>query len=245
MKKSSGGKRASRRRNKSAGTTLGHDDMASNTSRKDYFVSNALEITPHANKPLRSALRQPIMDRRFKYSVLESSLAGSSATSATPLNLVSINQGTTDVTRTGDRIRAKRVWLSGKVIGSAAATGPIVSRLLVVVWNPPGVGSVNAPTAGMVIQHSAAYGPYGAYSRDFGDSYQVLYDAVFSVQPSSTTSEADIFHLDRAVTIDMEFTAGATTPTTNTLYLFLVTDAVANQPTVLFQTTVWYEDLDA
>jgi len=219
--------------------------MAANTSRKDYFVANALEMTPHPNQTLRSVLKQPIMNRKYKYCILESSLAGSNATSATPLNLVGINQGTTDITRTGDRIRAKRLWFSGKVTGSAAATGPIAARVVVVVWNPPATGGVNNPVASQVIQHSASYGPYGSYSRDFGDSYQVVYDARFSVNPVSTTQEFETFHFDRALTVDMEFTAGATTPTTNTFFVFLLTDSGINQPTMVFSSTVWYEDLDA
>lgn len=219
--------------------------MTSNTSRKDYFVANALEMTPHSGQRLVSVLKQPIMDRRFKYSVLESSLAASNATSATPLSLVTISQGTTDITRTGDRIRAKRLWLSGKITGSAAATGPIVTRCMVVLWNPVGSSAVNAPVASQVMQGSASYLPYAAYSRDFGDSYQVVYDAVFCVNPVSTTAESEIFHQDRNILVDMEFTAGATTPTTNNLYLFLVSDSGINQPTVVFQSTLWYEDLDA
>lgn len=242
MKKNMGSRQKGR---KGPRKTTGRDNMASNTSRKDYFVANALELTPHPNQALRSVLGRPIMDRRFKYSTLESTLAGSSATSATPLNLVSINQGTTDVTRTGDRVRVKRLWLSGKVTGAAAAAGSITSRILVVLWNPPGVGNVNAPVSGQVIQHGATYGPYGPYSRDYGDAYQVVYDMVTNVNPVSTSSDPELFHLDREVTVDMEFSAGATSPAVNTLYLFHLTDSGVNNPTLVFSSTIWYEDLDA
>lgn len=227
-------------------TTTGRDNMVSNTSRKDYFVANALEMTPHPNQHLRAVLGQPVMDRRYKYSLFEqTSFSASSATSATPLSLISISQGTTDITRTGDRIRAKRLWFSGKVIGNAAQTGITAGRVLVVCWNPVGTGAVNAPVAAQIIQHSATYGPYGSYSRDFGDSFQVIYDAVFSVTPASTTSEAEIMHFDRALTIDMEFVAGATTPAVNNFYIFFLSDAAANQASMQFSATTWYEDLDA
>lgn len=225
--------------------THGRDNMTSNTGRKDYYVANALEITPHPNQELRAVLGQPVMDRRFKYSVFESSLVANSATSATPLSLVTINQGTTDITRTGDRVRVKRFWLSAKVYGAAAATGPTVSRILVVLWNPVGAAAVNAPIAGQILNMAATYGPYASYSRDFGDSFQVVYDGVFSTNPVSATSENELIHIDRALTVDMEFSAGATTPCTNNFYLFHLTEAAANQPAMNFSSTIWYEDLDA
>lgn len=237
------------RKNKTARrskATAGRDDMVSNNSRKDYFVANALEITPHPNQHLRAVLGQPVMDRRFKYSIFETTaFSASSATSATPLSMITISQGTTDITRTGDRIRAKRLWFTGKVIGNAAQTGITAGRVVVVCWNPVGNAAVNAPIASQVIQHSATYGPYGSYSRDFGDSYQIIYDAVFSVTPASTTSEAELIHFDRSLTIDMEFVAGATTPAVNNFYIFFLSDAAANQASMQFSATTWYEDLDA
>lgn len=202
-------------------------------------------MTPHPNQQLTAVLGRPIMDRRYKYSVFESTASASNATSALPGTLVAISQGTTDITRTGDRVRAKRIWLSGKIVGNAAATGPVATRVLVVCWNPNGPASVNVPTAAMVAQGSAGYLPFAAYSRDFGDSYQVVYDVVLNVNPASTTQPAVLFHYDRKVTIDMEFTAGATVPTTNALYLFLISDTGVNQPSISYQSTLWYEDLDA
>jgi len=219
--------------------------MVSNTSRKDYYVSNALEITPNPNKELKSVLGAPIMNRKLKYTLLESSLVASNATSATPLSLVTVSQGTTDITRTGDRIRMRRLWFSAKLYGAAAATGPYTTRVLIVCWNPVGSGAVNAPVSGQIIQHAANFGPYGSYSRDFGDCYQVVYDAMYSVNPVSATSENEILHLDRKICIDAEFTAGATVPTVNNLYLFLLCENATNTPTLTFSSTVWYEDLDS
>lgn len=219
--------------------------MVSNMSRKDYFVANALEITPHPGQKLRAVLGQPIMDRRFKYSLTEGSLSASSATSATPISLVTVAQGTTDITRTGDRIRCRRIWFSGKLNGNAAATGAVMGRVIVVVWNPVGSSAVNAPVASQIIQHSATYGPHGSYSRDFGDSYQVVYDARFSLNPAGTSAENEVFHCDREIMVDCEFTAGATTPTTNNFYLFFLTDTAINVPNCTYSATLWYEDLDA
>lgn len=219
--------------------------MVANTSRKDYFVANAMELTPHPNQRLVSVLGEPIMDRRLKYTVVETAVTGSSATSTTPTALISINQGTTDITRTGDRIRLKRIWLSGKVYGNASQTGPVSARLVLALWNPVGAAAANAPVASQVIQASTGYQPYGSYSRDYGDSYQIVYDAVFSVNALAAAAEAELFHLDRAVTVDMEFNAGGTTPVTNNLYLWLMTDVGANQPAANLQFVGWFEDLDA
>ncbi len=245
--KQSNSKNATRRARKAPKnrSTFGRDDMVSNDSRKDYFVSNALEITPHPNQTLKAVLGQPVMDRRFKYSILETSLSAGGATSSTPISMINVSQGTTDITRTGDRIRSRRLWMSGKIFGNAAQTAPVTARLLVVVWNPVGVGASNAPVASQIVQFSAGYGPYGSYSRDYGDSFQVLYDAVFSVGQLTAAGEAEVFHFDRKILIDSEFSAGATTPTTNNIYVFFLSDVLANQPVLAWSSTLWYEDLDA
>ncbi len=219
--------------------------MVSNTSRKDYFVGQALEMTPHPNRRLVSVLDQPIMKNLYKYTVLETTASGSNATSATPSSLINLNQGTTDITRIGDRIRVKRLWITGKIVGNAASAGAVASRVLVVLWNPVGVGSLNSPVSGQVVQGASPYLPYAAYSRDYGDSYQVVYDGLFEALPASTANPVHFFHLDREITVDMEFSAGAAVPTTNCLYCFFLTDTVANQPSVQYQSTVWFEDCDA
>lgn len=245
MKKSSQRAPAQSKRNTGRRSTAGRDDMTNNSSKKDYFVANALEITPHPNQQLKAVLGQPVMNRKLKYSILETNLAASNATSATPLSLVSINQGTTDITRTGDRVRVKRIWFGGKLNGNAAATAAVMCRVIIVCWNPVGTGAVNAPIASQIIQHSAGYGPHGSYSRDFGDSFQIVHDAKFSVNPVAATTENEILHLDRKVLVDMEFTAGATVPTTNNFYVFFLTDTGINVPNLTFSSTIWYEDLDA
>jgi hypothetical protein len=219
--------------------------MVSNTSRKDYFVANALEMTPHPNQRLVSVLEQPIMNRKYKYTILETTLTAASATSTTPISLIALNQGVTDITRVGDRIRLKRIWFTGKIYGSASATGPISARLVIVCWNPLGAAASNAPVASQVLQGSAGYLPYAAYSKDFGDSYQVVYDVLVSVNPFVLEAEAEMVHLDRALSIDAQFNASGTVPVTNNLYLFLVDDAGFNHPAVNFQCTLWFDDEDA
>ena len=238
-------KSSRRRRGKS---TTGTDDQVSQSGRTEYYVADALEVTPHARQRLVSTLKKPIMGRKLKYSVLESSLVGSGAASASAISLVTINQGTTDITRTGDRIRAKRLSLAGRITGGTTQGGPLCCRLIVVCWNVPGVGAVNVPVSGQVLQGSNNYLPFAAYSRDYGDQYQVVYDSIHSIQAATTTSESQIIRMERDLTIDMEFAAGATTPMVNGLYLFFVTESAGvttAQPNVYWQSTLWYEDLDA
>jgi hypothetical protein len=218
--------------------------MVSRNGRKDYYVANALELTPHPNQVLKSSLRPPVMDPRLKYTVVESAITGNHLTSATPTALLAVNQGTTDITRVGDRLRLKRLWFSGKLYGNASQTGPIAARVVMALWNPPAVAS-NNPVASQVVQASAGYLPYGAYSRDFGDSYQIVYDALLSANALTASSEAELVHFDRKVEIDVEFNAAGTAPVTNQLYLWLMTDVSANQPAMNFQFTGWFEDVDA
>lgn len=244
-------RKANPRRSKKKTTTTGRDDFASGTARKDYYVSGNLETTPHPNQRLVSMLGKPIMDRKFKYSTYEGSITGGGATSQTPISLVTINQGTTDITRTGDRIRVRRIHVRGRLTGGLSAVGAATARVLFVIWNPVGAGAVNAPVSGQVLQGSAGYMPFSAYSRDYGDSYQVVHDSTHEVKSAAGQTigpEMEFVYFDRAVTVDMEFSAGATTPTTNNLYVFVVSDTTAAagyQPVLLLQSTLWYEDLDA
>jgi hypothetical protein len=227
----------------SRGTT-GKDDQT-NTGRKDYYVSNALEITPHPNQHLVASLKQPVMNRKWKYYVQESTIVGNHVMSTVGTSLVSISQGTTDITRTGDRVRVKKIQFKGKLYGNASQTGPTVGRLIVFVWNISGVGQINPPSMVQIVQASAGFGPYGSYSRDYADQFQIVYDGLFSVEVLAANQPVDLIQLDRNCTIDMEFAAGATQPMVNGVYAFLVTDTSANQPSVNYQSTIWFEDLDA
>lgn len=242
MRKTS--KRSGKGRSNGGRGTLAHDDMTSNTSRKDYFVANALEMTPHPNQMLKATLRAPVMDPWLKYSVLETSVTGSHLTSVAGTALLAVNQGTTDITRVGDRLKVKRLWVSGKVYGNASQTGPVSGRVVIALWNPPAVAA-NVPVASQVIQASAGFLPYGSYSRDFGDSYQVVYDALFSVNQLTASAEAELFHIDRKLNVDVEFNAAGTAPVTNQLYIWLMSDVSANQPTMNFQSVCWFTDVDA
>lgn len=237
-KKTFKGKKPSDRRR---APTTGRDNMVSNMSRKDYYVPDALEITPHADRKLVAALRQPVMDRRFKYALTETTaLVSSNLSSATATALLTVAQGTTDITRTGDRIRCKRIWVQGYFVGNAAATGPTLARLIVV-----NDISNTITTALQVISHNAGFGTMGAYSRDWGDLFQVIYDTVHVVYPAATSGQIDVFHCDREIQIDSEFNAGGTTPVANNIKCFFLTTIGANFPVTSFSTTVWFEDLDA
>lgn len=225
-------------------TTLRRDNMTSNNPKKDYYVANALDMTPHPNKVFVSTLRPPVMNPRLKYSVLETSITGSHLTSTAGTALLAVNQGTTDITRVGDRLKVKRVWLTGKVYGNASQTGPVSGRLVVALWNPPAVAA-NVPVASQVIQASAGFLPYGSYSRDFGDSYQILFDDLYSVNQLTATAEAELFHYDQKCNFDVEFNAAGTAPVTNQLFIWLMSDVSANQPSMNFQSVCWFEDVDA
>ncbi len=233
------------RRKKASRKTTGRDDMVSNRARNDYYVANALELTPHPGKELVARLSRPIMNPRFKYSVQESQISANYLTSTTSVSLVSISQGTTDITRTGDRVHFKRFWFSAKLTGNAASTFPTVTRVVVFVQGEPGVGAVNPYVASQVLQGSNSYLPLAAYSRDYGDGYQILYDGLFSVNPLSTSSEAELLHLDRKISVQTEFSAGATAPSINDIRILVVCDLTTNFPLLTYQSTLWYEDLDA
>jgi len=87
--------------------TDGLDNGPRQTSKSESFWSQALETTPgRKGGVFRAAMGKPMLDPKFKYTFLESTLTGSHLASLAPTALISLNQGLTDITRIGDRIRS-------------------------------------------------------------------------------------------------------------------------------------------
>jgi len=103
----------------------------------------------------------------------------------------------------------------------------------------------NPPISGTVLQGNAGYLPWAAYTRDYGDLVQVLYDATFSVTKLDAAAELELFAMNIPSDIEVGFGAAGTAPLVNGLYAMLVTDTAANQPSATFQSTCWFEDNDA
>lgn len=185
------------------------------------------------------------MNPRYKYSTQEAQITANYLTSTTSVSLVSINVGTTDTTRVGDRVRFRRHWFSAKLGGSAASTFPTTCRVVVFIQGEVGAGAVNPYVASQVLQGSNSYLPLAPYSRDFGDGYQIVYDSVHSVNPASATSEVELLHYDRKVDVQTEFIASGTAPTINDLRILVVCDLTSNFPILTYSSTLWFTDEDA
>jgi len=244
MKKSGARKARSGKRQQGRPSGDGRDNGPRQTAKGEAFFSHALETTPGGKGVFRASLGKPMHNPRYKYTLYEGTVVGSQATSTAATPLISINQGLTDITRIGDRIKIKRFQMRGKIYGSASATGPTAARLVVFLWKNPQV-SANAPISGEILQANAGYLPWAAYTRDYGDLVQILYDATFSVEKLETSTELELFAMNIPSNIEVGFAATGTDPLINGLYLMLVTDTAANQPSVTFQSTMWFEDNDA
>lgn len=228
--------------------TRGADTEKAMTGKKEYYVAQNLDLTPHKNKPIRSVLARPLLGPNYKYMTLEGSLTGSEVSSTAFTALVNNSQGTTDSTRVGDRIKVRRYRLCAKLVGGTAATGPVAARVMLISWIVPGVGLTNFPITGMIIQAGAGRYPLGGYARDYADQFQVLHDSLHSVQPFVSSVEADFIFVERDCLIEMEFAAAATAPMVNAPYLNLITDittAANTQPTISYNLQLLYEDNDA
>ncbi len=221
-------------------TTDGAVVEINKSSRNEYFIDNALEITPDRQKILVASLGRPVISRRLKYNLQEQQLLASHLNSATGTSLVNISQGTSDITRTGDRVRVKRITLGGKISGSATATSSHIVRVLVYVDK----GNAN-PTAGSILNSSSSYLPLASYGRDYGDLFQVIFDEVVNIAPTASTTPFSLLRMDRKVNIDMGFNAGGTSPIANNIRVLVMCDATGNFATLTLSSTLWYEDLDA
>jgi hypothetical protein len=236
------GKMVGPRKGKGRGArvTTGRDNETNKSSRGEYFVDNALEITPHRAQKLVAKLGPPAVDRRFKYNLIEQQLTASHLSSATGTTLVNISQGATDISRTGDRVRARRLVCGGKISGSASAVSQHVVRVLIFI----DVGNTN-PAAGSILNSSSSYLPLASYGRDFADLYQIVFDEVVIVPPTTAGAGFSLFRVDRDMEVDMEFNGGGTAPIANGLRVLVMCDATANFATLTMSSTLWFEDLDA
>lgn len=235
-------KKAERRRR--VRTTQGQD-TGNKDPKSEYYVANALDLTPHGNQKFVARIKPNKTAPNMKYSVNETQIAANYLTSTTSVSVLSLAQGNTDITRIGDRIRIRRIHFAGDVRGASLATNPAACRVLLICQGEPGVGAVNAYVASQFLQGSNSYLQYAPYTADYGMGYQVLADILVSANPVSATSEMEFFSFDREVDITVGFTAGSTQAAFNDLRVLVVTNVTSNFPTATISTTMWFEDNDS
>lgn len=235
--------KAERRRRRNASTQ--GQDTGNSRPKTEYFVANALDLTPHGGKKFVARIKPNLTAPNLKYSVNEQQITAGYLTSTTSVSVLSLAQGNTDITRIGDRIRIRRIHFAGDVRGAALATGPAACRVLLVCQGEPGVGAVNPYVASQILQGSNSYLQYAPYTADYGMGYQVLADILLSANPVSATSEMELFSFDRDVDITVGFTAGSTQAAFNDLRLLVVTNVTSNFPILTASTTMWFADNDS
>lgn len=150
--------------------------------------------------------------------------------------LADINQGDSDSTRNGDAVSLKKLEIN---FGFYAATQANACRLLVFQWFPlttdgPGLAS-------LLFNTGTAYTVFSNYQQDTYQSYQILYDEIFSVSPTEALRVGRCV-MDTFARRSIQYTAGTITGTSK-LYAYVISDdGVTPYPTFSCHSKLTYTD---
>lgn len=155
--------------------------------------------------------------------------------------LTPISQGTTDVTRIGDKVRLKALFLDYQIVCSDATN---LVRVVVFQWHPQ--TNLVAATLTEIFQYFAIGDNrevLSPYVHDYGDQFRVLYDRLYTLDLASayTKSFKGVISLKRAKK-QMAYAAGGSQGS-NQLYIAVLSDSsAASHPTFTYVSRVIYED---
>jgi len=207
--------------------------------RKRY--AKGRRLNPRMKKQVKMILSKQVETKYHLYSLS----AGSATTSAALASMTAIPQGDTDITRDGDRLYLKKVYIRGFI-----AVGDItnVVRMVVFQWKP-----ATTPTASDVFLTgpSGSIDVFSHYSHDTRQQFKILHDRTFTMignggapeepyTPVSTRKFSMI--ISRKFNRQQQFIAGGTTGT-NQLYVVYLSDSFASpNPAVTITAKTMFTD---
>lgn len=160
--------------------------------------------------------------------------------------LISINQGTTDITRVGDEIKLKAVEFQIKIEQTPATAAGIkdnhVVRVLIIQWK-----GATTPAAADIFQYTGAGVMVSPIDNDRQRKLlKVLYDRKFYLQDAGPSITGNSRQIIKRFAKRITFSAGSASPQDNQLYFVNVSDytAAAGEvaPTYYFASRVKYTD---
>lgn len=155
-------------------------------------------------------------------------------------------QGTTKITRVANMISATSVQLRGRITVDAAATfSPIVR--IVIFWDQQ--ANAGAPTTALLFDAGVITPLVSSpYNHDNSKRFKILYDKRFVVegQPALTSLNSKLMEKYIKLSRNTKYntTGGATFAdiTTNSLWLFAVSNDATNSPAVVIGSRLYFKD---
>ncbi len=172
------------------------------------------------------------------HTVTAAALAITDSASAT--NLTLLVQGDTDITRDGSQVKFTSLRFGFTLKSNASATRTNVRIMLV---HDKQTNQAQA-TATQVLQDSTPIDAIiSAYNIDNVSRFNILYDKVFSLDPSYIPTLSRVVHKKLNLKVRYDANAGDVTDLTqDSIFLIMVSDQVTNDPTISHQIRLRYLD---
>lgn len=155
---------------------------------------------------------------------------------ASVISLVPVSQGTTDLTRIGNKITVRSFLLRLSIVPNAVQGYNFLRAILVRDKQPNGV----LLTIAQLLQTGAG-GYQSAINDNNGTRFKVLFDRTYTVDVDANGAQVD--KQFKKLKFVVNYPDTATTPTTNDLVFVLISDAGVNGPTVVGNVRVRYTDM--
>lgn len=153
-------------------------------------------------------------------------------------SLVNVQRGDTENERDGDRITPSYFGMRCVVSANTSQANSYVNyRVIVFQWS--GDPGAITPQAGDLLENPS--NPFSYYNGDFvgkpksNKQYKILFDRRGIAETAATSPEhVSMFeiHVDQKKMLKMQFDDALATPSNGNLYLFYMSDVVANQPLI-------------
>lgn len=154
----------------------------------------------------------------------------------TVLAMSQIPQGTTDITRVGDRITLKRVDVICNIVAADATN---FMRLMLVKYHPQS-DPTSPPSINVFLNSVAGQGPASPPNHDTRLDYTVLDDRMIALTLSGMGCAT--FSFSKSLNFPLQFSGGSTTAS-NHLYLVAVSDSAAvSHPSLVYALKNWFTD---
>lgn len=158
----------------------------------------------------------------------------------TILDLTEVPQGTTDVTRVGDKLTIRGLDIRMDAI---IADTTNVIRCIIFQWYINTNITLSNPLGSQVLQDITTYPHLSNYHHDNNNQFHILYDTM--IQLGAQGPQARVWHVKpnlKWAKKTVEFSGGGTNGA-NKLYMLLVSDSSAvSHPTVRIQSRLRFDD---
>lgn len=153
-----------------------------------------------------------------KYSTqdIAPTIAGSTATWGTAVGLTAISQGTTKITRIGDKITMKNLQCRTVISKNASETANPLIRAVMLIDRK---STATPPTGDIIFDANSIYGNINNTDNTYKGRFQILFDKTFNIPTTIRSKPLQIF-----IPRKIPFIYASGTITKNNIYWLICTD---------------------